>query len=268
MSEQLEKKVMETLKKIKLSKKDKILVAVSGGGDSSVTAYLLKKFGYNIEGIHINLGVGDYSKKCMNSAKKLCQQLGVKLPVYDLKKEQGKTMKDFWREVGEKKKLNNCAVCGVMKKWILNKEARKLKVKSIATGHNLDDETETFLLNVLKGSLGLSSKTGIITKNTKDKKFIPRIKPLFYIHKKDIMAYARKNKLDFVDGICPYREDSYRIEIRKFLSTLSNKEKENLMKNAEHVLKKIKKENSKIQYCQLCGEPSRKNICKKCGLMR
>ena len=44
----------------------------------------------------------------------------------------------------------------MIKKWILNKEARKLKAGKIATGHNLDDEAQTFLMNIFKGSPELS----------------------------------------------------------------------------------------------------------------
>ena len=63
----------------------------------------------------------------------------------------------------------------------MNREARRLKASKIATGHNLDDEAQTFLINVLKGSPELSLNSGVISKNTGDKKFIPRIKPLSYI---------------------------------------------------------------------------------------
>ena len=63
----LQTKVKQTLKEIKLSKKEKILVALSGGKDSTTTAYLLKKFGYNIEGFHIDLGMGNYSRKCLKA---------------------------------------------------------------------------------------------------------------------------------------------------------------------------------------------------------
>jgi len=47
----------------------------------------------------------------------------------------------------------------------MNKEARKLKADKIATGHNLDDEAQTFLINVFKGSPDLSSNSGPITRN-------------------------------------------------------------------------------------------------------
>jgi len=262
----IETKVKQTLKKIKINKKEKILVAVSGGKDSAVTAYLLKKFGYNIEAIYIDLKIGEYSERCLKAVRKLCENLDIKLYIYDLKKEQGKSMKNIWKKAKKKKKLNNCAICGVFKKWILNKESRKLKTDKIATGHNLDDEIQTFLMNFFKGNPNLSANSGVITKNIPDKKFIPRIKPLFYVYERDIKKYARMKRLPFVKGKCPYREDSYRVQIIEFLNTLSKKDKKNIMKNFQKM--KFLSKYSKIKYCEICGEPSRNKICKKCSFIK
>ena len=105
----IESQFKKTLKKIKLTtpkgvprnisqemftrgKKDKILVALSGGKDSTVTAYLLKKFGYEIEGFHIDLKIGDYSERCRKAVEELCCDLKIKLYVYDMKKEMGSGM--------------------------------------------------------------------------------------------------------------------------------------------------------------------------------
>ncbi len=263
----IETKVKQTLAKIKLSKRNKILIALSGGKDSAVVAFLLKKFGYNVEGLYVDLKIGKYSEDCLTAVKELCKSLEIKLNVYDMKKEQGKTMRDIWKRV-KNKKLNNCAVCGVFKKWILNKTARKLKADKIATGHNLDDEVQTFLINIFKGSPELSSSSGAITKNISDKKFIPRIKPLFYVFEEDIKKYAIQKKLPFIEGKCKYSQQSYRGEVRDFVNTFSEKDKKNIMKNFESVSKRIKKDKKlKMQYCERCGEPSRKKICKKCELM-
>jgi len=125
------------------------------------------------------------------------------------------------------------------------------------------------MMNVLKGSPKLSTNSGPITKNISDKKFIPRIKPLFYVFEEDIKKYAKARKLPFVEGKCPYREDSYRVQVMRFLNTLSKKDKQNIIRNFEQFQNKMAKtKDYKMQYCEICGEPSRKNICKKCELMR
>ena len=266
---EIEKKIKNTLKKIKLNKKEKILVALSGGKDSTLVAYLLHKFGYQIEGLHLDLKIGKYSEDCKEAVEKLGKDLKIKIHVYDMKKEMGSGMCYLRTAIqGKRKGLKNCAICGVIKKWILNKKARELNFKKIATGHNLDDEAQTFLLNILKGSPKLSANTGVMTRNTKDKKFITRIKPLFYIAENDIRAYTKKKNLFVVYQSCPCSLDSYRIQLRKFLNTISNKEKENILKNFNRIYPKLSKlKKGEIQYCEICKEPARGKICMKCQLM-
>ncbi|MCK9595971.1 TIGR00269 family protein [Candidatus Pacearchaeota archaeon] len=269
----IELKVKQTLAKIKLNKKEKILIALSGGKDSTVTAYLLKKLGYNIEGFHINLSMGDYSKKCLEAVRKLCNDWGIKLHLYNIKDEMGGSMCYIRTAIqtSHGKGLKNCAICGVIKKWIMNREARKLKVNKIATGHNLDDETQTFLMNILKGSPQLSANSGAITKNVKDKKFITRIKPLFYCDENEIRNYSKKKKLPVVYEKCPCALDSYRIQVRKFVDGLTTKEKENIMNNFDKLsdkIQKLKSADSELNYCEKCGEPSRKKVCRMCEMIK
>jgi len=265
----IQTQVKNTIDKYKIcDKKEKILVAMSGGKDSTVVAYLLHKLGYNIQGLYINLGLGHYSERCEKAIKQLCEDLGIKLHIYNFNKKHGSSMCYLRTAIQSKKSLKNCAICGVIKKWILNKEARRLKVNKIATGHHLDDEAQTFFLNILKGSPQLSANTGTITRNKSDKKFIPRIKPLFYVLEEDIRKFSKKQKLPIVYESCPCAIDSYRIQIRKLFKTFSEKDKKNIIKNFDKVKGNIKKSKLKIKYCQLCGEPARKNICKRCELLK
>lgn len=268
---EIETTVKETLKKIKLNKSEKILVALSGGKDSTAVAYLLKKFGYDLEGFHIDLKIGKYSDDCRKATEELCGQLGIKLHIYDIKSEMGSGMCYLRSSVqgASKNQIKNCAVCGVIKKWVFNREARRLGFKKIATGHNLDDEAQTFLMNIMKGSPGLSANSGPITRNVANKKFITRVKPLFYVAEEDVREFVKKKKLPVVFQKCPCSLDSYRVQVREHLEKMPTKYKLNVVRNFERIYPLIeKKKDPRMRYCEICGEPSRNNICKKCELFK
>lgn len=268
--EKFEKKFKETIEKNDLfSKKDKVILAISGGKDSLVNAYLLKKFGYNFDAIHIDLKIGKYSQKCREACEKMCKDNSIPLFVYDLKEEMGSSMCYVRSAVQSNfEGISNCSVCGVIKKWILNREARKLNANVIVTGHNIDDEAQTFLMNILKGSPELSSNTGPKSRNVSDKKFISRVKPLYYHLEEDILKYSKLKKLPVVYEKCPCSGSSYRVQIRNFIEKRFEKEKNNLIKSFEKISKTIPiKKNLSINYCENCGEPCRKVLCKKCELV-
>jgi tRNA-5-methyluridine54 2-sulfurtransferase len=268
----IEKTFLKTLKEIKINKKDKILVALSGGKDSALTLYLLNKFGYNVQGLYIDLKLGEYSKTCLERIQELCEDTKTKLYVYDISKEMGSSMAFLRGKIQNTsggKGLQNCAICGVIKKWILNKKARELKVDYIATGHNLDDEAQTFLINIFKGNPKLSFKTGPVTKGNLNSKFIPRIKPVYYIPEEEIKKYTLKLKLPVSYLPCPCGIVSYRIEVRNFLEKLPSKIKKNILKNFEIFNKTFSvKEKNEINFCKECGEPSRNEYCRYCQLLK
>ena len=177
--QRFEEKVKNTLKEGDLaSRKEKVLVACSGGKDSTAVLYLMKKFGYNVEAIILDLLIGKYSEENLENVKNFCQEQKVKLHVVDYRKELGYSVCYLRSAIQAKEKIKNCHVCGVMKKHLLNKKARQLKAKKLATGHNLDDEAQTFLMNMLRGNPELSASAGPKTANLSDEKFVARIKPL------------------------------------------------------------------------------------------
>ncbi|MBR9683920.1 tRNA 2-thiocytidine biosynthesis protein TtcA, partial [Candidatus Woesearchaeota archaeon] len=172
----LEQKVKKTIRDYKLcTKKDKLVVACSGGKDSTVVLYLLHKFGYQVEGMIIDLLIGKWSEENLENTKTFCQKENIKLNIIDMRKEFGCSMCFIRAKVQAKQKLSNCMVCGVIKRWLMNKKARELKGKKLVTGHNLDDGAETVMMNLLKGNLELGMGGGPETGVVRDKKFVPRI---------------------------------------------------------------------------------------------
>lgn len=266
----LEDKVKQTIQRYKLlNKKDKIIVAASGGKDSTTILYLLKKFGYNVSALYINLRLGKYSEDCLQAVEKLCKENKIKLHVLDIKKQFGMRMCNIRCSVQHHIKVSNCMVCGIVKKWLLNKEARKLKADKIVTGHHLDDESQTIIMNFLQGNLMLGANSGPITGSIKDKKFVPRIKPLYFISEKDIKKYSLLKKLPVVYEKCPCAVSSLRIRTREFLKDYDEKVKLRIIENFLKILPELKGKliKEKLLYCKICEEPSRNEICKKCELL-
>ncbi len=94
-----------------MTEKKKVLVALSGGVDSSVTAMLLKKQGYEVGGIFMDLGQVAF-KESKDAAKKLAKFLKIPFFTVNFKNQFNKeVIKYFLEEYSKGKTPNPCVVC-------------------------------------------------------------------------------------------------------------------------------------------------------------
>ena len=220
-----ERKVLKTIRVNRLfEKKDKILVACSGGKDSTTILDLLNKFAkarklMPVEAMTIDLHIGDYTKKNIENITKFCKENKIKLHKIDFRKKFGYSvcyLKSILISKGLK--LNSCTICGVLRRYLINKEARKLKATKVVTGHNLDDEAQNILMNQFKGGLSFSAKLGPITGIKTDPKFIQRVKPLYFCTDTELTLYSKLKKFPVMYKKCPCVVGSYRDNVRKMLN--------------------------------------------------
>ncbi|NQU98395.1 TIGR00269 family protein [Candidatus Woesearchaeota archaeon] len=258
-----EKKVLDTIKKFKLlNKKDRVVVACSGGKDSTTVLYLLKKFHGNVVALAIDEGIKGYRDKTLVDLKKFCKDNDIKLQIYFFEKEFGKTL-----DIMLKKKNYPCSVCGTFRRYLLNKCAKGFH--KIATGHNMDDEAQAVLMNLLKSNTDLLLHSVPIT--SKRKGFVQRMKPLYFCSEKEVAAYALLKGFDVGFTECPYMEESFRNVVR---NSLNNYEKEkkgskrNILEKHLKLINDIKISRKSFQYCSICGEPSQSDVCKACELIK
>ncbi|MBW2973324.1 TIGR00269 family protein [Candidatus Woesearchaeota archaeon] len=270
-----EQKVKNTIKKFKLiSPKDKILVAVSGGKDSTTVLYLLNKFGYDIEAVTVDVGVGDYSEVNLKNLKAFCAEKNIKLHKLSFIKNFNCSI-DQIQPLLKKKGINlrSCAVCGVLRRYLINKFVRKAKATKVATGHNASDEAQVYLMNVLKNKQELNSRLGPMPGLIRSKLFVPRIKPLYLITEDDVERYSKIMNFPVKYGRCPCAHDAYRNYIRNFLNDYKKTNPDvhlNIVRNFLKELPGLKKRfatKKKPNVCAKCGEPAKEKICRTCQIL-
>lgn len=170
-----------------ISPYQKILIGFSGGLDSTVLLHLLTKIkekirkNIEIRAIHINHNINKKSKEWNNHCKKICLKWNINFISKKININ------------GIKKKGIECAARDerykTLKNIILPKEI-------IIIAHNLNDQIETFLLALKRGSgpKGLSGMSTI--KNFSNTKIV---RPLLSIERKKILKYAKKNSLSWIE---------------------------------------------------------------------
>ncbi len=115
---------------------NKVIVGMSGGVDSSVAAYLLKKQGYDVLGVTMQLWADEFGTAAKDAAK-VCTELSIPHIIMDFKQDFKSYVIDYFvNEYTQGRTPNPCVVCNRFVKWqaLLN-NASELGADYIATGH-------------------------------------------------------------------------------------------------------------------------------------
>ncbi len=275
-----ENRVRKTIRKYNLLKnKESVLVALSGGKDSTVVLHILNKYyrkSHNISALIIDEGVKGYREKAIKSATDNCKKLGVKYAVVSFKNEFGITNDKLMPLLENNSKLGGtCAFCGTLRRNIMNKYAKKIKVDKLVTGHNLDDEVQSFVMNVFNNDFDRMKRMGATAGIIEHTGFVKRIKPLYETPEKEIIAYCAYNGIKhYSDKCCPYSWTAKRNEYREMLNQFENRfpgTEYSILRFYEQLKKELKptlkKESRKLHGCKVCDEPTEKELCKACEMI-
>jgi len=115
-------------------RKKKVVIALSGGVDSSVAAFFLKKKGFLVEGVYMRFWK---IKQAEKRAKKICSVLEIPFHLIDLRKAFKKKIIDYFlKEYKQGRTPNPCVLCNKeMKFKVLFDKMKELKADFVATGH-------------------------------------------------------------------------------------------------------------------------------------
>lgn len=181
---------------------DKLLVALSGGADSVAMLLCLKRLGYHIEAAHCNFHLrGEESNRDMIFCEDLCHKYGIHINLTHFETEVYARVKKISIEM---------AARDLRYTWFQN-IGRVFSLNKIAVAHHRDDNVETFLLNLIRGT-GITGLTGI--KPINDTYPIPVVRPMLDVSRSDILAYLKALKQDFVTDSTNLTEDYTRNKIR------------------------------------------------------
>ena len=246
-----------------------IAVALSGGKDSVLTLHALKNYqrflDFDLVAISVDEGIRGYRQHGIDSAIKNAQSLDIELVQKSFKDEEGFALDDIYSDF-----KSACIPCGVFRRNILNSTAYELGANKIATGHNLDDEIQSFLMSFARGDTIKFSKFGPEL-DVIHPKLVPRIKPLWNTPEKEVGMWAILNDIDIHLDECPYSHLSLRAKIKEFLNVNEDKYpgiKNNVMESFQKILTFENDISTSLNECEICGEPTSSNICKACELKK
>ena len=264
----VERKVRDEMRKhAMIGRNERIAVALSGGKDSSVLLFMLKRIlkerrDLEIFAISVDEGIGGFRDKTIENARRVAEELSVQHHIFSFESYFGLTVDDFASAGFEQAP---CSFCGVLRRKLIEKKARELGATKVAVAHNLDDEAQTIMLNYLKGDF-----ERLIRLNARREEFIPRIKPLRSVPEKEIALYAIIRRIPFTTAECPYVRRSLRFSVKKMLNDMERLHagiKYSVVRGYERLVRMLPSQKYELRHCEICGYPSASDICKSCEML-
>lgn len=262
-----EARTQRTIEEFKMFQKtDRILVAVSGGKDSLSLWNVLVKLGYEADGLHINLGISEYSELSEIKTRNFAQRIGRKLHIVDLGRDFGRTIP----QIKENERRPPCSFCGTLKRYYMNLYAREYGYNVLATAHNLDDEVSVLMLNTLSWNIEYLSRQFPVL--PEENGFARKVKPFCKMSEKEVAMYAVLAQIDYIEDECPFAEGSTTLHYKKLISQLEEKSPGTKLRFYSEFLSKMypvikdRRPKTSINRCKSCGEPTQSEICMICRM--
>ncbi|WP_297955467.1 ATP-binding protein [uncultured Ruminococcus sp.] len=196
-----------------ISEGDRIAVCISGGKDSMLMAKCIQRlqmYGethFTAEYIVMDPGYADENRQRIieNAA-------ALELPI--------RIMDTRIFESAEKAEKHPCFLCARLRRGWLYRTAQELGCNKIALGHHFDDVIETILMGMLYGSQVQTMMPKLHSENYRG---VQLIRPLYLVREKDIISWAERNGLSFIQCACGVTRNegsSKRAEIKRLLEQL------------------------------------------------
>ncbi|MBS3051370.1 MAG: TIGR00269 family protein [Candidatus Aenigmarchaeota archaeon] len=265
LSRQTERQFEKTISKGKmLEKNDTVAVGVSGGKDSMVLLHLMKKLSEKLPmkliAVTVDEGIAGYRDRSIGAINEFVKAMDIEHQTFSFENEFDITIDNL---VKNDPSIKSCTYCGVFRRTLLNKAAREVSATKLAVGHNLDDEAQSILMNVMRGDVTRMARLAKTSEH-----FVRRIKPMKNIPEKEIVAYAILNNIPYFDGECPNSFNNARRDVQALLNNMEQKYP-GTKSNVISFYRKLPtlEEKGIIMRCAKCGEPSSHETCKACELL-
>src|ERR671918_224885 len=269
----IEEKTHKTINKFSMLRhEDRVAVAVSGGKDSLSLLYVLTQI---LERNHrtppiaitVDEGIRNYRDESLAIVEQFCAALNIENRVVSYRELFGRDMDQAMLE-RPSIKMSSCSICGTFRRRAIDLAAESVDANIIATAHNLDDQLQTFTINLLAGDI--ERIAWIYPEPVQyGSNGLKKIKPFVEIYEHEIAFYALQRNIPFQSEECPYMHESIRTDIREFLNKLE-KGRPGIKYNAYNSILKISKSMKSVslthgsQKCSVCRRDSTGDICSVC----
>lgn len=249
-----------------------VMVAVSGGKDSLVIADVLARLGYSVQGLHISLGIegNNFSSESKTITSASFGARGLPLQVLDVRELFGMNISEAARCFSR-----TCSLCGMTKRYLMNKAAMEAGVEALVTGHHLDDLASSLMANVLRWDLRYLAKTLPVLPG--EHGFAKKIKPLYLVTEKEVNTYALVHHIEVVKARCPYAANAKFPRFKHLLDEIEEQSPGSKRRFYEGYVQvapifqlpaRDTGDSSPLKPCAVCGMPTSAEICSFCKIWR
>jgi uncharacterized protein (TIGR00269 family) len=260
--------VRRTVSKYRMIRRaDRPLIAISGGKDSLALWDILTELEYQVDGVYLGLGIGQYSDRSGEAAREFAAARGLKLLEVDLAADVGFGIPDT-AATGR----SPCSACGLSKRHLLNTTALEHGYNVLVTGHNLDDEVAVLFGNTMRFDMPYLARQHPVLPEREG--FARRVKPLVKLTERETAAYCVIRRIDYLIEECPMAAGNKHLAYKDVLNTMEDRApgtkaqffttfQDNLLPLLADL---AEEERGAVHPCARCGSPTVAEVCAFCRL--